>query len=60
MISLRDKKAINNIKQTIDVKLNSFGLKIRRLENENIILRNKVGGLENDIYSLKNSIKGEQ
>ena len=60
MISLRDKKAINNIKQTMDVKLNSFGLKIRRLENENIILRNKVGGLENDIYSLKNSIKGEQ
>ena len=36
----------------MDVKLNSFGLKVRRLENENIMLRSKI-------IELENLIKGE-
>ena len=51
--SLADKKIMAMIKQTIDVKLNSFGLKIRRLENANRSLRGKVNRLEE-------LIKGEE
>ena len=44
--NIADRKMISTIKQMIDVKLNSFGLKIRRLENENRSLRGKVTRLE--------------
>ena len=47
MISIKDRKMLNQIRQEVDVKINSFGLKIRRLENDNIILRAKVIELEN-------------
>ena len=40
------------VKNEIDVKLNSFGLKIRRLEIENRSLRRKV-------IQLEKLIKGE-
>ena len=43
---------MNQIRQEVDVKLNSFGLKVRRLENENIMLRSKI-------IELENLIKGE-
>ena len=52
MISIKDRKMMNQLRQEVDVKLNSFGLKIRRLENENIMLRSKV-------IELENLIKGE-
>ena len=45
--SLAEKKMMNVIKQTLDVKLNVFGLKIRKLENEVRSLRGKVKKLEN-------------
>tara|TARA_R100001594_G_scaffold123732_1_gene160277 strand:+ start:1994 stop:2167 length:174 start_codon:yes stop_codon:yes gene_type:complete len=45
--SLAEKKMMNVIKQTLDVKLNVFGLKIRKLENEVRSLRGKVKRLEN-------------
>ncbi len=35
------------IKNELDVKLNSFGLKIRRLENDVMGLRRKIIQLEN-------------
>ena len=46
MISIKDRKMMNQLKQEVDVKINSFGLKIRRLENENRSLRIKVKRLE--------------
>ena len=46
MISIKDRKMMNQLRQEVDVKLNSFGLKIRRLENENRSLRIKVKRLE--------------
>ena len=52
MISIKDRKMLNQIRQEVDVKINSFGLKIRRLENENIMLKSKV-------IELENLIKGE-
>ena len=52
MISIKDRKMLNQIKQEVDVKINSFGLKIRRLENENRSLRGKV-------IRLEKLIKGE-
>ena len=52
MISVRDRKELNRIRQEVDVKMNSFGLKIRRLENDNIMLRSKI-------IELENLIKGE-
>ena len=45
-------KMMNQIKQEVDVKINSFGLKIRRLENDNIMLKSKI-------IELENLIKGE-
>ena len=52
MISVRDRKELNRIRQEVDVKMNSFGLKIRRLENDNVLLRSKI-------IELENLIKGE-
>ena len=52
VISIKDRKMLNQIRQEVDVKINSFGLKIRRLENENIMLKSKV-------IELENLIKGE-
>ena len=50
--SLQDRKLMAMVKNEIDVKLNVFGLKIRRLENDNRSLRRKV-------IQLENLIKGE-
>ena len=47
MISVKDRKELNKLRQEVDVKMNSFGLKIRRLENDNIMLKSKVIELEN-------------
>ena len=47
MISIKERKMLNQIKQEVDVKINSFGLKIRRLEKDNIMLKSKVIELEN-------------
>jgi len=44
---LQDKKAIAIVKGELDVRLNAFGLKIRRLETEVRSLRAKVKRLEN-------------
>ena len=45
--SLQDKKLLQFIRNELDVKINSFGLKIKRLENEVRSLRTKVKKLEN-------------
>ena len=45
--NLQDRKLMAMVKSEIDIKLNSFGLKIRRLENEVRSLRTKVKNLEN-------------
>ncbi len=47
VISIKERKMLNQIKQEVDVKINSSGLKIRRLENDNIMLKSKVIELEN-------------
>ena len=47
MISVKDRKELNRLRQEVDVKMNSFGLKIRRLENDNIMLKSKIIELEN-------------
>ena len=52
MISIKDRKMMNRLKQEVEVKINSFGLKIRRLENDNVLLRSKI-------IELENLIKGE-
>ena len=44
---LQDKKALAIVKGELDVRLNAFGLKIRRLETEVRSLRGKVKRLEN-------------
>ena len=45
--SIQDRKLLQLIKNEVDVKINSFGLKIRKLENEVRSLRGKVKRLEN-------------
>ena len=45
------------INQTIDVKLNSFGLKIRRLENDRNSQRGKIIRLEQEVDILKQKLK---
>ena len=50
--SLQDRKLLKMMRSELDIKINSFGLKIRRLENENIMLKSKV-------IELENLIKGE-
>ena len=47
MISVRDRKELNRIRQEVDVKLNSFGLKIRRLENEILMLKTQNNEIKN-------------
>ena len=42
---LKDKKAIAIVKGELDVRLNAFGLKIKRLENEVRSLNRKVKNL---------------
>ena len=44
--SIQDRKLLQLIKNEVDVKINSFGLKIRKLENEVRSLRGKVIKLE--------------
>ena len=43
---LQDRKILDLLRNELDVKINSFGLKIRRLENEVRTLRGKVIRLE--------------
>ena len=45
--NLQDRKLMAMVKSEIDIKLNSFGLKINRLEKEVRSLRGKVKRLEN-------------
>ena len=45
--SLKDKKILKMMRIELDIKINSFGLKIRKLENEVRSLRGKVKRLEN-------------
>ena len=44
--SVQDRKLLQMIRNELDVKINSFGLKIRKLENEVRSLRGKVIRLE--------------
>ena len=44
--NLQDRKLMAMVKSEIDIKLNSFGLKIRRLENDVSCLRRKIIKLE--------------
>tara|TARA_Y100000593_G_scaffold34527_1_gene67847 strand:+ start:135 stop:308 length:174 start_codon:yes stop_codon:yes gene_type:complete len=44
---LQEKKALAIVKGELDVRLNAFGLKIRRLETEVRSLRTKIKRLEN-------------
>ena len=53
MISIKDRKMLNQIRQEVEVKINSFGLKIRRLENDNMLLKSKQIKLENELKELK-------
>ena len=46
MLSIKERKMILTLKQQVDVKIASFGFKIRRLENDNRSLRVKVKRLE--------------
>ena len=43
---VQDKKLLTLLKGELDVKLNSFGLKIRKLENEVRSLRGQVKRLQ--------------
>ena len=45
--SLQDRKLLKMMRSELDIKINSFGLKIKRLENEVRSLRGKVKKLEN-------------
>ena len=44
--SLQDRKLLKMMRSELDIKINSFGLKIRKLENEVRSLRGKVKRLE--------------
>ena len=52
MLSIKERKMILTLKQQVDVKIAGFGLKIRRLENDNRSLRSKI-------IRLEKLIKGE-
>lgn len=60
--SIADKKLLMIVKQTMDVKLNEFGLKIRRLENDRNSQRGKIIRLEQEVKELKEKLnnKGEE
>ena len=47
MISIKDRKIISKMKKEIDSKLSSFSLKIKRLENDNLMLKTRFNVLEN-------------
>ena len=53
MISVKDRKELNRLRQEVDVKINSFGLRLRRLENEILMLKTQN-------YYIKNLNKGEE
>ncbi len=53
MISVKDRKELNRLRQEVDVKINSFGLRLRRLENEILMLKTQN-------YEIKNLNKGEE
>jgi|TARA_R100000084_G_scaffold48201_2_gene19925 hypothetical protein len=53
MISIKDRKELNRLRQEVDVKINSFGLRLRRLENEILMLKTQNN-------EIKNLIKGEE
>jgi|TARA_R110002096_G_scaffold333173_1_gene527196 hypothetical protein len=55
--SLQDRKLLKMIRSELDVTINSFGLKIRKLENENRSFRGKIIQLEKKVKNLEN--KGE-
>ena len=50
--NLQDRKLLKMMRDELDVKINSFGLKIRRLENE-------VRSLSGKVIQLQNLNKGE-
>ena len=50
--SLQDKKLLKIMRSELDIKINSFGLKIKRLENE-------VRSLSGKVIQLQNLNKGE-
>ena len=45
--NMQNRKLLKMMSNEIDIKINSFGLKIKRLENEVRSLRTKVKKLEN-------------
>ena len=51
--SIQDRKLLQLIKNEVDVKINSFGLKIRKLENE-------VRSLRGIVIKLETLNKGEE
>ena len=55
--NLADRRTIMLVKQTMDVKLNEFGLKIRRLENDRNTQRGRIIRLESEVSELKEKLK---
>ena len=55
--SIAERKMMATIKSAIDVQLNAFGLKIRRLENDRNSQRGKIIRLENEVELLKEKLK---
>jgi len=51
--SIAEKKMMMSIKGMIDVKLNEYGLKFRRIENEIRVLKMQNRQLKNEVKTLK-------
>tara|TARA_R100000458_G_scaffold59049_1_gene68546 strand:+ start:1103 stop:1288 length:186 start_codon:yes stop_codon:yes gene_type:complete len=51
--SITERKMMMSIKGMIDVKLNEYGLKFRRIENEIRVLKMQNRQLKNEIKTLK-------
>tara|TARA_R100001594_G_scaffold112359_1_gene147213 strand:- start:782 stop:967 length:186 start_codon:yes stop_codon:yes gene_type:complete len=51
--SITERKMMVSIKGMIDVKLNEYGLKFRRIENEIRVLKMQNRQLKNEIKTLK-------